>query len=121
LVSPVIDLNKFAHAGSRKNLLGENPSAELMEKYSPHLQVTASTPPSFMVHAFNDKAVSVRNSLLFYEALLDKNISASLHAFPQGAHAIALRNNPGSTELWTSLCESWMIEMGFIPERILAK
>jgi len=121
LVSPVIDLNKFAHAGSRRNLLGENPSIELMEKYSPHLQVTETAPPSFMVHAFNDKSVSVRNSLLFYQALLDKNISASLHAFPQGGHAIALRNNPGSTELWTSLCESWLVEMGFIPEKLPLK
>ena len=52
---------------------------------------------------------------MFYEALLDKKVSASLHIFPHGGHAIALRNNPGSTETWTRLCEVWLIEMGFIP------
>jgi len=118
LVSPVIDLGTYAHAGSRKNLLGENPSNDLIEKYSLQTQVTSATPPAFLVHAFNDKAVSARNSLLLYTALLDKGVSASLHIFPQGGHAIALRNNPGSTEQWTDLCEAWMIEMGFIPQTL---
>jgi len=117
LVSPVIDMDKFAHKGSRKNLLGENPPKELVEKYSPHLQVTETTAPSFLVHAFNDKSVSANNSLLFYQALLSKNVTSSLHIFPQGGHAIALRNNPGSTNHWTSLCEAWLIEMNFIPEK----
>lgn len=122
LVSPVIDLTgAYAHAGSRKNLLGSNPSKDLMEAYSPHLNVTKQTPPSFMVHAFNDNTVNVRNSLLFCQSLTDNNIPASLHIFPQGAHSIALRNNPGSAEQWTNLCESWMVEMGYIPEKILKK
>jgi acetyl esterase/lipase len=119
LVSPVIDLGTYAHVGSRKNLLGENASAELIAKYSMQTQVSKSTPPAFLVHAFNDKSVSARNSLLFYGALLDKGIPASLHIFPQGGHAIALRNNPGSTEEWTSLCEAWMIEMGLIPQTLI--
>jgi acetyl esterase/lipase len=118
LVSPVIDLGQYAHAGSRKNLLGENASHELIEQYSMQTQVSNTTPPAFLVHAFNDKSVSARNSLLFYGALLDKGVPASLHIFPQGGHAIALRNNPGSTEEWTSLCEAWMVEMGLIPQTL---
>jgi acetyl esterase/lipase len=116
LVSPVITMGEHAHAGSKKNLLGENPSKQLTERYSLETQVTPTTPPAFVVHAANDKGVNVRNSLLFYNALLDKNISASLHIFPTGGHAIALRNNPGSTETWTELCEMWLVEMGFIPQ-----
>ncbi len=116
LVSPVITMGEYAHAGSRKNLLGENPSRQLIEKYSLEKQVMATTPPAFIVHAADDKAVNPRNSLMFYNALLDKSISASLHIFPNGGHAIALRNNPGSTETWTNLCEMWLTEMGFIPQ-----
>jgi len=118
LVSPVIDLGAFAHIGSRDNLLGENASQALRNKYSLQLRVGPDTPPAFIVHAFNDKSVSVKNSLLFYNALLDKKVTSSLHVFPQGGHAIALRNNPGSTDYWTALCESWLIEMGFIPQKI---
>jgi acetyl esterase/lipase len=118
LVSPVIDLGTYAHKGSRRNLLGDNPSDELVARYSPHRNVTSVTCPAFLVHAFNDKSVDPRNSLMFYQALLEKNIPSSMHIFPGGGHAIALRNNPGSTEQWTSLCESWMVEMGFISERL---
>ena len=116
LVSPVITMGEYTHQGSKKNLLGENPPAALVEKYSLEKQVTAAAPPFFLVHAADDKAVSPRNSLLFYNALLEKNIPASLHIFPHGGHAIALRNNPGSTETWTNLCEMWLIEMNFIPQ-----
>lgn len=114
LVSPVIDMGKYAHAGSRKNLLGDNPSKALMDSFSTQLLVTPRTPPTFLTGAFNDRSVLPRNSLLFYEALLENNVSASFHVFPQGGHSIALRNNPGSTNWWTLLCEKWMEEMNFL-------
>ena len=106
LVSPVISMGQYAHAGSRLNLLGTNPSPALIEKFSNKLHVTAATPPTFLVHAANDPTVNQRNSLLFYQALLEKNVPGSLHIFPQGGHAIALRNNPSSTGQWTTLCEA---------------
>lgn len=113
LLSPVISMGEFAHQGSRKNLLGEQPTPDMIHAYSAELQVSASTPNTFIVHAFNDKAVSPKNSFLFYEALLNKKITSSLHIFPQGAHAILLHHNPGSVEQWTSLCSAWLDEMGF--------
>ena len=115
LVSPVVDMGQYAHKGSLKNLLGDKPTEAQIKQYSTQLQVTEKTPPTFIADAFNDKSVDPHNSLLFYEALLSHKVVSSLHVFPQGAHAIALRNNPGSANLWTELCESWMIEMGIIP------
>jgi acetyl esterase/lipase len=114
LVSPVIDMDTLAHKGSRKNLLGENPTRKLVQEYSTQNLVTSTTPPCFIADAMNDKVVPPMNSLLFYKALLEHNVPSSFHVFPQGAHAIALRNNPGSTELWTALCEQWLNEMNFI-------
>lgn len=114
LVSPVIDMGKYAHKGSLKNLLGESPSAAQILNHSTQLQVTENTPPCFIAGAFNDKSVDPHNGLLFYQAMLEHKVSCSLHVFPQGGHAIALCNNPGSAQLWTSLCENWMTEMGFI-------
>ncbi|MFT3827921.1 MAG: alpha/beta hydrolase [Chitinophagaceae bacterium] len=118
LVSPVVDLGTYAHTGSRKNLLGDNPSTALIEKYSVQNRVTDNTPVTFIADAFNDKSVAPMNSLLLYKALLEHHVSTSFHVFPQGAHAIALRNNPGSAEQWTNLCEAWLIEMGFIPQSL---
>ncbi len=120
LVSPVISMGSNAHKGSKANLLGDNPSQELINKYSMELHVTTATPPCFIADAFNDKTVPPINSLLFYQALLEKNISTSFHVFPQGGHAIGLSNNPGSTEQWKALCEAWLKEMKFI-EPIVSK
>lgn len=114
LVSPVIDMGKEAHKGSLENLLGPNPSEELIKKYSLQFQVSNYTPVTFIADAFNDKTVSPRNSLMFYEALLVNKISSSLHIFNEGGHAIALRNNPGSANLWTSLCEQWLMEINIL-------
>ena len=77
LISPVIDFGQYAHTGSRDNLLGPNPSAALLKQFSLQLQVKKSTPPAFLVHAFNDKSVSPKNSLLFYQALVDQQIPSS--------------------------------------------
>jgi acetyl esterase/lipase len=114
LISPVIDMGRYAHKGSRESLLGNNPSEDLIQKYSTQNNVTAETPPCFIADAFNDKTVPPENSLLFYQALLNKNVSTSFHVFPQGGHAININNNPGSTSLWKALCEEWLKEMCFL-------
>ncbi len=59
--------------------------------------------PASMPH---DTVVDQRNSLLFYQALIDKKIPASLPIFPQGGYA--RRNNLGSTQQWTIVCETWL-------------
>jgi acetyl esterase/lipase len=116
LISPVIDMGTYAHQGSKRNLLGTNPAAAAVALNSPQLNVTAQTPPAFIVHAANDKSVSPKNSILFFEALLDHNVPASIHIFPQGGHAINISDNPGSTKQWPSLCEAWLKESGFIKQ-----
>ncbi|MBN1187782.1 MAG: alpha/beta hydrolase [Bacteroidales bacterium] len=114
LISPVISMGEYTHKGSRDNLLGENASEQLLKAYSNELHVSSKTPPAFIVHASNDNAVNPMNSVLFYEALLKNNVSASLHTFPQGKHAIGVAKNLGSTKLWMELCREWMIEMDLI-------
>jgi acetyl esterase/lipase len=111
LLSPVISLGKYTHVGSRNNLLGADTTQGEIEKYSNELHVNPNVPPTFIVHAYNDPAVNVRNSLMFYSALVENNVNASLHIFPQGGHGIRLYDNPGSTELWTNLLELWLKEM----------
>ena len=114
LLSPVISMGKYAHPGSKKNLLGNDTSAVNIHNNSTDLHVSDFTPPTFMVHAANDKTVNVRNSLLFYNALVEKNINASLHVFPQGGHGIRMTDNPGSTNYWLQLLEAWLKEMNFV-------
>ncbi|RYY48127.1 MAG: alpha/beta hydrolase [Chitinophagaceae bacterium] len=115
LLSPVISMGEYAHPGSKRNLLGADTSnAAMIRKFSNELNVTAACPPAFLVHAVNDKTVNIRNSLLFYNALIDKNVNASFHSFPQGGHGIRMTDNPGSTNLWLELMEAWLKEMKFV-------
>ena len=105
LLSPVVTMGKYAHPGSKKNFLARIP-ALMVDRYSNELQVTANTPPAFMVHAQNDSTVNVSNSLLFYNALIEKGVQASIHVFPQGGHGIGLSDNPGSTDFGWICCTS---------------
>lgn len=114
LLSPVISLGKYTHKGSRNNLLGADSTESEIEKYSNELHVSSSVPPTFLVHALNDSAVSVMNSLMLYNALVENHVKASIHIFPQGGHGIRLHDNPGSTDMWTHLLELWLKEMHFL-------
>ena len=115
LISPVISMNEYVHKGSRDNLLGKDASSELLNQFSCNMRVNEQTPPAFMVHASNDRSVSPLNSILYYTALKENNVEKNaLHIFPEGGHSIALRNNPGSTQMWTALAEAWLYEIGIL-------
>ena len=111
---PVISFSdSIGHRGSRNNLLGENPSAEKIIEYSNELQVTKNTPPTFLVHAMDDKAVPVQNSVHFYEALQKNKISSEIYLYEKGGHGFGL-NNPTSEVKWMDLAETWMKKTGII-------
>lgn len=114
LLSPVISMGKYAHPGSKRYFIGPDSTKSMIDKYSNELQVSPATPSTFIVHALNDSTVKVQNSLLFYNALIDKKVNASIHVFPQGGHGIRLDDNPGSTDLWMNLLEMWLKETGFV-------
>lgn len=119
IVSGAISMRQKSHKGSHDALLGEKTSDELETLFSGELNVDSATSPAFVVCAANDPVVNPLNSLQYYNALLQsKVIQSTLHFFPQGGHSIALRNNPGSAELWTSLCELWLKELGFLKTKM---
>lgn len=87
LFYPVITMDAaFTHQGSRENLLGKNPSQQLVDLYSNEKQVTKQTPPAFIMHSANDDIVPLRNSLEYCQALTDKGVSAVMHIYPDGGH-----------------------------------
>lgn len=113
LVYPVISMSKdIMHKGSRNRLIGENADSATAKYYSNELQVTANTPPTFLIHSTDDKTVPVENSLLFYQALRNNNIPAEMHIFPKGGHGFGLGlSYGGSIEKWIELCLEWIRQM----------
>lgn len=113
LVYPVISMSKpIMHAGSRNNLIGTTPDSSLAKLYSNELQVTKETPPTFLVHASDDKGVPVENSLLFYQACKDNNVPVEMHIYPKGGHGFGLAMGKGYLETWTDRLVDWMRGLG---------
>ena len=109
LIYPVVTMKMdYTHKGSRNNLLGENPSEDLVNQYSNELQVTKNTPPTFIVHAEDDHSVPVENSLQLYQALKNKGIDAELHIYPHGGHGFGSALGKGRLEKWTDRLYDWL-------------
>ena len=113
LIYPVISFGEKAHVGSKENLIGKNAAQAQIDLYSNEKQVTANTPPTFLVHAEDDNAVPVQNALLIYEALLNANVKAEMHLFQAGGHGFGLKN-PTSKELWFNWAKDWMDANGWL-------
>lgn len=105
---PVISFGPSTHSGSKKNLIGESSKPEMEEYFSNELQVTENTPPTFLFHATDDEAVPVENSLLFYQALKDKGVSATMHIYPKGGHGFSLARKDTHLRGWTERMFEWM-------------
>jgi acetyl esterase/lipase len=101
LMYPVISFSKNQHQGSVDALLGSDQTKESIILFSNELQVTSATPPTILIHATNDSAVPVENSLLFYQALKEKGVYAELHTYPYGGHGFSLSVNDPYLHSWT--------------------
>jgi len=109
----VISFLEFGHVGSMKNLLGEDPPADLRQDLSNELRITPETPPAFLWHTGEDLGVPVQNSLQYAAALREHGVPYSLHVFPQGRHGLGLAaETPGACQ-WPSLCTAWLKSLGF--------
>lgn len=110
---PVISFtDSLTHMGSRDNLVGQNPSEEIIHKFSNELQVTEKTPPTFLVLASDDNAVNPENSIKYYEALLRNKIPVEMHIFQNGGHGfgthLLAKNN------WMDMLKNWMEHNGYL-------
>ncbi|RUL88470.1 alpha/beta hydrolase [Tautonia sociabilis] len=123
---PVVAMaTEYAHGGSKRNLLGEDPSADLVESLSNERMVTPETPPTFLVHTNEDTGVPAENSLLFVLALRKAGVPVELHLFEGGRHGLGLGNGlpdrgigpDEAFSAWPGLCETWLKKHGFLDRK----
>jgi acetyl esterase/lipase len=113
----VITMGQFTHQGSKNNLLGKEPSPELVRNLSNELQVTKETPPCFIWHTYEDNAVPVENSLQFAAALRAAKVPFDLHIYQQGGHGMGLGSrewDPARRHPWTGDCLYWLKVQKFV-------
>jgi acetyl esterase/lipase len=114
LCYPVITLRSpHAHAGSRQNLLGENPPAALVDELSAELHVAAETPPAFLWHTVADVPVPVENTLMFASALRRAGVPFALSVYEKGEHGLGLGSPERPAPPWAADCLHWLRERGF--------
>lgn len=111
---PVVTMDaKLTHGGSRTNLLGKNPTEEMVKRYSNELQVTKKTPPTFIVHAKDDGAVPIANSENLAKALEANNVPVKLVVYDKGGHGFGMRRKDIPVKEWPEELRKWMREMKF--------
>jgi len=107
----VISMGPFSHAGSRRNLLGDQPAAELVEDLSNENRVTANTPPVFLWSLRDDAAVPIENSMAFATACRKARVPFELHLYDGKPHGIGLGAKPPGFENphpWTQDLLAWL-------------
>jgi len=115
LVYPVISFTtQYVHRGSRENLLGADPDPKLVENLSNELQVTASTPPTFLFHTTTDTVVPVENSVLFYMALRKAGVPAEMHIYERGPHGVGLAPTDEALSTWPARLADWLRVRGLL-------
>jgi acetyl esterase/lipase len=116
LCYPVISMGEFTHHGSKNNLLGQNPSPEMVELLSNELQVTTNTPPCFIWTTFEDTVVPMENSMLFAEALRKNHVPFDLHVYQKGGHGMGLADKPpfAHPHPWANDCLFWLKAQNFV-------
>jgi len=113
LIYPVISMKKeITHMGSRTNLLGENASEENIKTFSNELNVSTTTPPVFLIHATDDHAVPVENSMNYFLAAKSNKIPVELHIYEKGGHGFGLGNMPPNSE-WLLTFMTWLRSNSF--------
>lgn len=116
LFYPVISLDEtFTHSYSRLFLLGEKPSKKLVEQYCCERQVTADTPPAFILASSDDTTVPIRNSIEYYNALVAHGVSATMHIYPTGSHGWCWRDNFRYKPQYQSELQQWLRTL--LPQR----
>lgn len=107
LLYPVISFRDFGHGGSKVALLGAALKEENLHLYSNEEQVNAETPMAFLVHAADDKAVPLQNSLAYAQALTNNQVPVDLHVYAKGGHGFGL-NNKTTGDDWFARLMQWM-------------
>ncbi|MGZ5544319.1 MAG: alpha/beta hydrolase, partial [Limisphaerales bacterium] len=114
---PVITMDgPSVHSGSRRNLLGADPSPELVHELSNQFHVTKDTPPTFIWHTAEDKGVLVENSLMFAQALAKAGVPFELHVFEKGPHGLGLGSRTYDRmkwHRWTADCNAFLMQHNF--------
>ena len=91
--------------------IGGNKIAYRPEQLAPEIRVSKLTPPSFLVHAADDK---MENSIAYFQALRTNGVQAEVHIYGSGGHGFGMRRIDHPIAAWTARCEDWLRKQSYL-------
>jgi acetyl esterase/lipase len=109
LFFPVVTMTSpYAHEQSRRNLIGNHPTAEQIRRSSVEQNVRKDMPPTFVSAAADDRVVPVENSLMLFSAMRQAGVPGALHIFDVGGHGLGGLAQSGPGHFWPELFQDWL-------------
>ena len=87
--------------------------ADQGNKLAPELNVSAETPPTFLLQT-EDDGVRVECSIFYYLALKERRSTGRDASLPAGGHGYGLRPSPQTVSTWPARAEQWMRSLGML-------
>ncbi|MEO0530140.1 MAG: prolyl oligopeptidase family serine peptidase, partial [Planctomycetota bacterium] len=78
-------------------------------------QVTRSTPPTLLIHSYDDRVVSIKNPQRFAAACRANGVPVESHYYETGGHGYGMWPTEGSVAGWPAVLEQWLGAQGLKP------
>jgi len=83
-------------------------TAEEQQQYTLVDNVTAETPPAFLLHSYDDDDVPISESIVYAEALTEVGQDVEVHFFAKGGHGFGPGRAEDGTDQWLGLLADWI-------------
>ncbi|QGY81993.1 alpha/beta hydrolase [Sphingorhabdus lacus] len=108
LLFPVVSLRKpYDTTRTRRELIGETPSAEAENAWSLDTYASADAPPTIIFASSDDKTAPPGHGIMLYEKLNGAGASAELHLFRDGGHGWGLGRPEQVLSQWPDMFVKW--------------
>jgi len=108
LIYPVTTLAAENQKWLEETLFHRPMTEEEKRQYSLVDNVTAATPPAFLLHAYDDDVVPISESIVFAEALAVAGRHVEVHFFAEGGHGFGPGRPEDGTGQWLGLLSDWI-------------
>jgi len=108
LIYPVTTLGAENKKWLEKTLFHRPMTESEIRQYSLVDNVSAETPPAFLVHAYDDDDVPISESIVYGKALTAAGRDVEVHFFARGGHAFGPGRPEDGTDQWLGLLADWI-------------
>jgi len=122
LLYPVVSMEDgITHAVTRNNLLGSEPSEEMIREFSAEQNVDSASPVTFMARALDDTSVPGSNCTALRDSLKAVGVDNVLYQYANGGHGRGICQAVGyDFANWVNDCGRWMYDLGLTDSLFIA-